>query len=184
MYTDLSDLTLTGVTAENLNLSDADYSLLLSKITTQAKAIIDGYCMQTFGKIQVTEKYDGNGFTKLFLDNTPIAAIISVSIESEDITSEITLYTTYIYYPDKFSKGIQNITVNYYHGPDQIPEPIKSVSFALCKKILLQFKAEKEAQGLKSEKLGDYQYTIDDSFLLTEDLKLALSPFIHTGGIV
>ena len=177
-YTDPSELQILGVTAESLNLDEAGYSLLLSSIVSTSKSIIDTFCKQSFTATEITEKYDGDGHTTLFLNHSPIQSVIEILLEGEDITADCLVYRSYVEYSSGFTKGKQNIQITYTYGYSEIPQIIKDVSFEICKRLLYRFKAEKTAQGMITEKLDDYQYSLDVTSILTDDLKLMLSPFV------
>jgi hypothetical protein len=184
VYTISSELSVYGVTAQSLGLDEAGYSLLLSQIISTAKSMIDAYCKQSFEPMSTIEIIDGNGNTTLFPNHSPILTLTQILLEGDDITADCLLYRSYISYPASFTKGKQNIEISYTFGFNEVPQAIKDVSFQICKRLLYKFKAEKNAQGMTSERLDDYQYSIDTSETLTEDLKIMLSPFTKKGGIV
>ena len=182
-YTTTEEFALMGVTAESLNLDEAAYSLLISKIIAQAQSIIDTYCNRTFTEIQCTEKCDGDGTKELFTRNKPITELLSIYLDDVDVTDNAYVYNTYIYYPEAFTRGIQNVQITYKYGSAEVPAQITEVSFILCKKLLHRFKASLTSQGMKSESLDDYSYSIDDSSVLTDDLKQILNNSVM-GGIL
>ncbi|MBU7015539.1 MAG: hypothetical protein HXS43_12005 [Theionarchaea archaeon] len=184
MYTDPGELSILGVTAADLNLDEADYSLLLSRVVSTAQSMIDSHCGQSFIQTSVIEKYDGDGHTLLFLDHSPILSVTQVLLDGEDIATDCITYKTYISYLVGFTPGSQNVTVSYTYGYSEIPELIQNASFEICKRLLHRFKAEKTAQGMTSERLDDYQYSLDTSDILTDDIRLMLAPFAKKGGIV
>jgi hypothetical protein len=184
VYTDPSELSILGVTATDLNLDEAGYSLLLSRIVSTAQSMIDSHCGQSFSQIETTEKYDGDGHTLLFFDHSPILSVTQVLLDGEDITADCITYKTYISHLEGFTPGRQNVTISYTYGYSEIPELIQNASFEICKRLLYRFKAERTAQGMTSERLDDYQYSLDTSDILTDDIRLMLTPFVKRGGIV
>ncbi len=103
-----------------------------------ASAAIAGYCEREFRVLEYTESYDGDGTSILRLRHTPIIEVLSLSIFGQQVpVSEVKVKPEFLQFEDGgsyeariralaryFPAGVQNITVSYRAGYEQVPAEI------------------------------------------------------------
>ena len=141
----------------------------LAVLITAASAAVHKYCKREFtSTVYVSEVYDGNGSTAMFLDNFPITTMTSIVVIEPDATLTTLAGTefdvdagtgeirfirqctaAYCYFPS----GFQNLQANYTAGFAAVPEDIQEATAHMCAYI---YGLAGMVVGVKSEKLGDY----------------------------
>ena len=141
----------------------------LANLISAASTAIERYCKRVFGSAAyVSEVYDGNGSTAMFLLNFPITALTSVVVLESDGTTttlagtgfdidagigeirfERDCSTDYCYFPS----GFQNLQVNYTAGFATIPADLQEACAQYCAWL---YAGSAVMAGVQSEKLGDY----------------------------
>lgn len=174
-------ITLEELKTDPYNLTeDNTYLGVLQDMTKQ---LIDKLCGQEFdaeGTVEalVEKKVSGTGKDTIFLPKT------LVSLSKVRVYSQNTIYTEYDadefvvepkfiswnaysdlqdsprFQTDNFSKGSYNIGVLGIWGYAETPSPIKYLQGKLIEKIL---EDGDFADKMKSEKIGDYSYTVADA---------------------
>ena len=145
------------------------------------EAYIDNYCNRTFEQESATSKlYDGSGTSELLIDDLLSLTKVETLDEDNEVDETIDSTDEYWLYPANttpkyririntanapiavFPKGHQNIKVTGTFGQSEsVPEDIRLAATKLVAGII----AEKNldiAGEIKSEKLGEYQITVQD----------------------
>lgn len=103
-----------------------------------ASAAIAGYCEREFRVLEYSESYDGDGTSILRLRHTPIIEVLSLSIYGQQVPiSDVKVRPEFLQFEDAgsyeariralaryFPAGVQNITVSYRAGHEQVPAEI------------------------------------------------------------
>lgn len=149
-------------------------ALLVSKVTggevapadvlpewiAQAAHEIDLASGMCFTTRNAREVLDGDGAAVLFLRCFPVAEILSVEIDSQEID-----LTDIILNPRTGSlrrcdgvwpEGCQNIEVEYIHGARVVPPLVQKLATLLAAKAAL---SAKNGALIDSERIGDYSHT-------------------------
>lgn len=164
---------LADVQAYTGNASAALVSLIETLIGN-ASTMIESVCARTFEAATYTETRNGNGAPMLFLRQGPIVSVASLSIDGIAIPAATTP-TSYGYvfddrrlylrgnagisarvtgtpggYPIGFSRGVQNIAVEYSAGYATIPADLNQA----CVELVADMLAKRDRIDLKSQTLG------------------------------
>jgi len=152
---------------------------LLKILISQYSDLIETYCHRHFSKGEYIETYDGDGSTKLFLNEFPIISIASLSIDS--IACDSGDYKVYasegmikLVDGSVFTKGNQNVEITYNAGYEAIPADI---GLCCAKIVALTFKEiDSDRIGIASQTFGDQ----NTSFIISqfpEDIKKILNAY-------
>ena len=164
----MADL-ITPARAQMLPTLAAVPAAYLAVLITAASTAVHKWCKREFtSTVYVSEIYDGNGSTAMFLDNFPIIALTSIVVleaggttttllgaqfDTDVGTGEIRFIRNctagYCYFPS----GFQNLQANYTAGFAAVPEDIQEATAHMCAYI---YGMASLVVGVKSEKLGDY----------------------------
>lgn len=111
------------------------------------------------------QPFDGTGHQTLLLPQLPVLAVNSVFIDKdEDTEEEVTDYKVgfggILYRRCGWPWGVQNITVDYDHGFEEIPADLKSVALGIARFVATPI-TEEALGGITSETIGGYSYTRD-----------------------
>ena len=106
--------------ASNLTTDDG----LLSRLVTAVSSSIESYLNRTIGQASYTDTVNGNGRRALMLQNFPVTAVASVSVDGTVIPARSSPLTTGFSFDDKFvylsgysfCRGYQNVMVQYTAG--------------------------------------------------------------------
>jgi hypothetical protein len=117
------DLTTLARVKEYLGYTNSNQDSLISALITRASGQIAKYCSRRFDRQSHTNaKFDGNGNTRLFLPNTPIASVSAVSIFGVAVPVSADGVASGYQYDDKmiytfgsylFNRGFRNVGVSY-----------------------------------------------------------------------
>ena len=151
----------------------------LASMISAASAAIESYCDRTFAQATYTEIQDGYDLRWMYLPNTPIASITSGTILLDD-QDTISFDSTDVQFDASSGKlqlapwsdagygawpcGFQRITVVYVGGYDQIPEDVQQ---ACINVVLGMHSTSAKDPSKKSEKLGDYSYTLNTDYSMS-----------------
>ncbi len=126
----MADLTMLANVKEYLDIESADtaFDSLLQRLIAASSRQIEAYCNRVFEIKSYSENYDGNASDILFLKNTPITSVSSLSIESESVDSaDFKVYDDYLRLVSRlFTPGELNIAVQYsagYYDPQSESAP-------------------------------------------------------------
>lgn len=146
---------------------------LIEDLIDEATKIFHNYCGVIQFKAQdYKEDYDGDAGTSVFLHNYPVNSITSIHDDSDWAFGTDTLiasssYTIvdkyYVVLKDTlFSKGIQNIRVNYNAGYSTIPEDLKLVCI---EEVVRRFKNRKNFDEIFKTVEGDQSTRVEVGLL-------------------
>lgn len=162
-----------------MSITADTYDDLLQVLIDAASDKIDKLCDRHLLENDYTEYIDGNGQTKINLEEFPINSVESLTIwdYEVDITDDdaFKIYSDQgsIYYLSGFSKGNRNIKVVYnsgYYSYDvpsltNIPDDLNMLCMQLCKTMYDKTKID---SSKNSEKLGDYSYSTNNSMYISD----------------
>jgi hypothetical protein len=121
-YTDLE-------TFLNITLASGGQSLA-NAIIAGISAYADRYCNRTWASssnTEITETFDG-GTDAFFVKNPPIASVVSVTEDGDELSAEdedYFVYDTYVKFPVKALSGSQNVVIKYKTTATAIPADLK-----------------------------------------------------------
>lgn len=132
---------------------------LLSRLITAASGFIQNWLNRTIASATYTDTRNGTGGTRLFLRNRPVTAVASVTVDGVAIPLGGPQPTTGGYLFDdssvyligySFTKGAQNVVVQYTAGYATVPFEIEQACIAF---VVLRYK-ERDRIGQVSKNLG------------------------------
>jgi hypothetical protein len=135
----------------------------ISAAINAATAAINNYCNRVLTSATYTgEIYDGNDRDYLYLRQYPITAVASITLDDTalTVTTDYEIDTQALYREDYWTAGRRNIVVTYTAGYTTIPEDLVMAVTHIVADMLA---SEPVNTAIKSEKIGDYQYTLGDS---------------------
>jgi hypothetical protein len=153
-----------------MEITDTESDTLLDRLIKVAQTVIENYCKRTFTEGQFTEECKGSGTQYLNLKHYPISTLTkvyeNVNFIADPIWNDITADTFLetesgqVYLHRGFYDKERHYKVQYKAGykNDKIPEDIKQA----CIDIITYLYQNRKSQGLKSEQLGEYNYTKAD----------------------
>lgn len=124
--------------ALGLRLDDESQDDRFRQMILLASSALAGYCQREFRVLEYTESYDGDGTSILRLRQTPILEVLSLSICGQPVpVSDVKVTPEFLQFDDAgsyearlrttaraFPAGVQNITVSYRAGYEQVPAEI------------------------------------------------------------
>lgn len=154
---------------------------LIQRLVTSSSSFIQTHLDRIFTIKTCTENRNGNGHAVMPFYDYPVVALNSLVIDGQSISPYVQGSGTIGYLFDiktlylkngVFSKGIQNIAINYDAGYQTIPYEIEQVTIDL---IALKYK-QRERIGLLSVHMGTETTTYSRTDL-TEDAKRLLQQY-------
>jgi len=160
---------------DELGITVEDNDFTLMGMILQVKGIIDNWCNRDFLAATATRYFDGGN--PLFIDD--LVSVTTLKLDEDgDATFESTLADTdYLLYPlNKYPKTTIKLSEASNYGgfangvrkgveiagswgyASTIPRPIRRLAIMMTIRLF-----ETGGTAFKSEKLGDYSYTINDS---------------------
>lgn len=155
----MADLTNLANVKEYLEIESDDNSFdsLLGRLITASSRQVEAYCSRTFDIQGYSETYDGNASDILFLKNSPIVSITSLSIDDESVeTDEFKVYDDYLRLTSGlFTPGELNVSVEYtagYYDP-QAESPPSDIEDACIQLAAFKFNL-RGAEGLEQRRVN------------------------------
>ena len=151
-----------------LNITGADNNLdnQINDLIGRVSSAFEGYCGRAFVEATYTEYYDGNGQSKLFLDNYPVTAITSIHEDADWVWGSADLIDSSDYrildergiiYDGIFGTGEQNVKIVYTAGYATLPTDLKQACIEeVGRKIKHRTDYDEIAKTLSD---GSVQYT-------------------------
>jgi len=146
------------------------------RFITSASSAVESFCRRTFASTAHTETRDGTGLDHIYLWETPITALTSVTITDTSDGSEDSISTDEFQYDedtgklrfkpwtdgasrvwDYFPSGFQNLSIAYTAGYSTIPEVVQEATAQLA--AAYANTGNRDA-SMQSESIGGYSYTI------------------------
>ena len=156
----MSDLaTLTNV-KEYLDIEsdDTTFDSLIGRLITASSRQIEAYCGRVFEIQSYTENHDGNASDILFLNNTPVVSVASVSIDGESLgVDEFKVYDDYLrLVSGLFTPGRLNVSVDYTAGyyDAQTESPPSDLEDACIQLVAFKFNL-RGADGLAERRVNE-----------------------------
>ncbi|HZL59440.1 MAG TPA: hypothetical protein VFC38_07040 [Stellaceae bacterium] len=140
-------------------LTTTNDDALLTRLVTAASQFIQSWLGRTIAEATYMETRDGPGGTRLFLRNRPVVSVAAVTVDGVAVPASSPPPTGAGYLFDDsslylvghaFSRGRQNVTVNYTAGFAATPPEIEQACIAL---VALRYK-ERDRIGQVSKNLG------------------------------
>ena len=140
-------------------------------LISDASAAIEDYCRRSFDAGTATEVRSGNNQPRLWLRNTPVVSVASVTVNGAEYTNADGSDWTVVAATGElvrgsgladprfgpwFPRGTSNITVVYDHGYASVPGPVRRACILAVRSLAELAKA---SGVYDSESLGDYSYT-------------------------
>lgn len=163
----------------DLDITDEQYQFFIDT----ASAEIERYCNRHFEAASYTEYQDGHRTNVILTDNYPIISVSEVVTvdNKQDVDTTLDMDYIIIDYPNgevkysgNFPEGYKNIRIRYRAGYEQIPYDLV---VAVCKMVVNEVRNTSTNTNMKSEKLGDYSYTLKTGIEISDDVKTLLNQF-------
>lgn len=139
----------------------------LQQIVDAVNVFVGTYCHRTFESATYTEElYDGSGGPELVLKNYPIITITEILVDTEEVDERTDVGEEGYYIKNAnngilynnagWSRGRGNIQITYTAGYATVPNDLKYACLAMA----AYFRNMKGKDGIMSESLGSYAYSI------------------------
>ena len=148
----------------DLDITDEQYQYLIEAVSAK----VEKYCNRTFDITSYTEYYDGMYTPFIVLEQYPLVSVSGVWLVDEKQDVSYTYDMDYII-PDydtgliknnsNFPNGYKNVRISYTAGYSEIPDDLK---LAIVKMVINEAQNNSINSSMKSERLGDYSYTLKD----------------------
>jgi hypothetical protein len=155
----MADLTTLATVKEYLEIetSDTEFDSLLTRQITASSRQIEIYCNRAFDIQSYSETYDGTASDLLFLKQTPIQSVTSLSIDDESLgADEFKIYDDYLrLVSGLFTVGKLNVAVQYTagHYDSQSASPPSDVEDACVQLVAFKFNL-RSAEGLEARRIN------------------------------
>ena len=148
-----------------IGTTDNSTAAVIEQLIENASAFIERYCNRTFAVTSYTETRNGNNRARMMLNNAPIVAVSSVSIEGVVIPQSTgaqvagwvaDTHTLYLRAGSGFSifpEGVQNVAVSYTAGFNTVPADVAQA----CIELIAFKLAKRNRIDKKNETLGQQQ---------------------------
>ena len=186
LLTTLADVkTYTGAT-------DTSGDPAITALISNASAFIERFCNRTFASTSYTETRNGNNRARMMLNNSPITAVSSLSIDGYSIPASTgptvggytfdshSLYLRPGYINGsgfgaygEFTGGIQNVVIAYTAGFATVPSDVAQA----CIELIAFKMAKRNRIDKKNETLGAQQTIGFDTSDMPASVKTALVPY-------
>lgn len=159
----------------------------LTALIGNVSAAIETFCNTTFELATYTDTYNGNGRPSQYLHEGPVVSVSSVSIngivvaQSADAVSAGYVYDDRMVYlrgacvPERFTRGVQNVTITYEAGYSATPPGINQA----CVLWVADLFAKRNRIDKKSETLGQQQTEAYDLSDMPQAVKTLLRPYVR-----
>lgn len=178
------DLTDVGSGTHTIDIGSGSSTAERQEIIDRAEQLIESITKDYFYAKAFVMYFDGNANDKLFLGLTPdILTVTEILLSGVELNSSWWTYNTDSVYLDPeaatgdelpelllrlkykrkiFPKGMGNIKITGTYGWTSCPAAIKRAAIMMCRYENDNALYESHNLDLKSEKLGDYSYTLAD----------------------
>lgn len=181
------DLTDVGSGTHTLDVGEGSSAADRQKVINRAEQLIENITDDFFYAKAFTVYRDGNGNDRLFVGLIPdiisVTAVLisgitlisdwytndvdSIYLDPEAVTGSSDdlpeLHLRLKYKVKLFPKGMGNIKITGTYGWSSVPAAIEKAAIILCRAENDSTLYSSHEVGLKSEKLGDYSYTMADA---------------------
>ena len=153
------DLTTLANVKEYLDIEpdDTRFDSVIGKLITASSRQVEGYCNRRLEICAFTENYDGNASDILFLKNTPIVSVTSLSMDDEPFQAEeFKVYDDYVRLVSRlFTRGDLNISIEYSAGwfDAETESPPADVEDACIQLVAFKF-GLRGAEGLAERRVN------------------------------
>lgn len=162
-----------------LGIEIYDYDDLLRAILRAASQHVETYCRRSFKLSTVTERFEVYYDKGLQLKEYPVHIVVGTTITSESRTFDLSysMNSGGVNFVD--SDGFQIeveyglIDITYKAGYTSTPEPVRLAILKICGRLWNKHRAE----GLSSERLGDYSYSLKEGKIIDMDVESLLLPY-------
>ncbi len=181
----MTPLTTLADVSTYIGASDTTQDVVITALISNASAFIERFCNRTFAVTAYTETRNGNNRPRMMLNNSPITAVTSLSIDAVTIPAstgptvpgytfdEHSIYLRSGGAYNVFSRDVQNVQVSYSAGFSTVPSDVEQACIEL-----IAFKLAKRSRlDKKSETLGTQQTISFDTSDMPASVKTALLPY-------
>jgi uncharacterized phiE125 gp8 family phage protein len=153
------------------NSADNTDDALLTRLITAVSELIERSSQRVFGQATYTETRNGTGGRFLVLNNRPVTAVSSLTINGITIPQSTSFTVdgwvvespwkvTLRGYSHRFDEGVQNVQITYTAGYATVPA---DVAQACCLMVGLFYK-ERDRMGISNKTVGgeNISFTKDD----------------------
>lgn len=153
------DLTTLAKAKEYLDIEsdDAEFDSLLERLITASSRQIEAYCGRRFEIQSYSEQYDGNASDILFLDNSPVVSVATLSIDDESIQAEdFKVYDDYVRLVSRlFTPGELSVSIEYSAGyfDAQAESPPADIEDACIQLVAFKYNL-RGAEGLSERRVN------------------------------
>lgn len=151
-----------------MGTTSAAYDALLASLVTACSAAVANFCNREISSTRRTETYSGRGGLSLSLNNWPVTAVHSVTVNGISYAASAGYGQPgyrfdsgrVILEPVGFTKGLLNVVVDYTAGYAVIPQEIQQ---AALETVALKFR-QRDHIGFTSKSLAgeSVAYSVDD----------------------
>lgn len=190
----MSQLVTVNRAKQNTCFTDTG-TTLLTNLLKASSGFVEQYCNRKFESATYTEMHDGKGVTWLYVRNTPVTTLTSVTIQDSSGVSTVVpsgdlilnsemgrvhfgfnITGSYYFFP----KAKSNTTVVYTAGyaSDSIPDDLQEAVIQVTKNLLSTTSVDDVS--VKSQKMGTYSYTLaaaNDEAIITPLVQALLLPY-------
>lgn len=175
---DLELYLLTTITGDD---SEPKYEYLITAVSKELESIMYRNILAD----DYVEILDATGTNSIFLNNYPLQSITSVKFGSPfgDVArDELTDFISYsdtaeVTFTCEFKEAPQMFEVTYNAGFTSVPFDINLIC---VEEVVRSFSESQKDTNLKSEKLGDYAYTLVGNEEIKSNLRQKLSAYIKS----
>lgn len=154
----MADLTTLANAKAWLSVSSATDDALLSRLISAASDYIQTWLNRDIAMATYTSIRDGNSGLRLMANNYPVSAVTSVIIDQQTIPASIAGGAGYVFDSTsimliggyKFTRGFQNVTIQYVAGYAITPKEIEQAAIEL---VSMRYK-ERDRIGQVSKSIG------------------------------
>jgi len=152
------DLTTLSDVKAWLNVQTTNDDALLTRLISAASTFIQSWLNRQIASQSYTQTLNGNASRKMVLENWPITAVSSLTIDGVVVSQSPNSQTTGYMFDDKvvylisrsFCRGLQNIVISYTAGYSSVPLDIAQA----CIELVSMRYRERDRIGLASKAVG------------------------------
>ena len=168
-----------------IGASDTSQDQVITALIENASAFIETFCNRTFAVATYTDTRSGNNRSRMLLNNSPITAVSSLTIDAVVIPASTgypvagyTFDTNSIYLIpggsyNIFRRDVQNVVVSYTAGFATVPSDVAQA----CIELVAFKHAKRSRIDKKNETLGSQQTIGFDTSDMPASVKTTLMPY-------